>query len=85
MPLEDQKADLSHQMAKVVRYANLHEIKVGITVTEIGSRYLPKLMELLRNSQIKVIVVERRNCLTGFEYIEAALSAEGRRLIAMNY
>jgi hypothetical protein len=84
VPLEDQRADLSRQMAKAVRYANLHKIKVGTTVTEIGSRHLPKLMKLLQNSQIKVIVVERRNCLTGFEYIEAALSAEGRRLIAMS-
>jgi predicted site-specific integrase-resolvase len=82
--LEDQRADLIRQMAKAVRYATRHEIKVGTTVTEIGSRYLPKLMNLLRNSQIKVIMVERRNCLTGFEYIKAALSAEGRRLIAMN-
>jgi predicted site-specific integrase-resolvase len=84
VPLEDQRADLGRQMAKAVRYANLHEIKVGTTVTEVGSRHLPKLMKLLQNSQIRVIVVERRNCLTGFEYIEAALSAEGRRLIAMN-
>lgn len=43
----------------------------------------PKLKKLLTNSSIKIILVEHRDRLMRFgaEYVEAALQAQGRRLI----
>jgi putative resolvase len=52
-------------------------------VSEVGSALtgaLPKLERLLADLDVSVIVVERRDRLArfGVEYIEAALSAQGR-------
>jgi predicted site-specific integrase-resolvase len=43
----------------------------------------PKLLKLLRNQKVRVIVVEHRDRLIrfGFEYLEAALAAQGRSVI----
>lgn len=55
-------------------------------MTEIGSGlngHRPKLYGLLRDAEINVILVEHRDRLMRFgcEYLEAALSAQGRRLM----
>jgi len=57
-------------------------------VTEIGSGlngHRRKLMRLLSDPDITTIIVEHRDRLArfGFEYIEAALMAQGRKIIVM--
>jgi putative resolvase len=58
-------------------------------VTEVGSAIngkRPKLLKLLRNQSIKIIVVEHRDRLIrfGFEYLEASLSAQGRKILVVD-
>jgi putative resolvase len=82
----DQKKDLDKQIARLVLYANANGWIVAHTITEIGSGlngHRPKLMKLLTNSNIKNILVEHRDRLMRFgaEYVESALTAQGRRLI----
>ena len=57
-------------------------------VSEVGSGLngrRPKLLKLLANPEIQTIVVEHRERLMGFgaEYVEAALAAQGRKLMVM--
>lgn len=82
----DQKRDLDQQVARLVAYANAKGWVVAHTITEIGSGlngHRPKLMKLLTNSNIKIILVEHRDRLMRFgaEYVESALTAQGRKLI----
>jgi putative resolvase len=58
-------------------------------VTEVGSGLngkRPKLKRLLADPQATVIVVEHRDRLArfGVEHLEAALSAQGRRLVVVD-
>ena len=82
----DQKKDLDQQISRLVQYANAKGLVVAQTITEIGSGlngHRPKLMRLLKNSNIQIILVEHRDRLMRFgaEYVESALTAQGRRLI----
>jgi predicted site-specific integrase-resolvase len=82
----DQKNDLEQQVARLVLFANSKGWVVARTVMEIGSGlngHRPKLMKLLTNSDIKIILVEHRDRLMRFgaEYVEAALAAQGRKLM----
>lgn len=82
----DQKADLDRQVARLCIHATQAGLKPGTIVTEIGSGMnasRPKLLKLLRDPAIGVIVIEHRDRLArfGFEQIEAALAASGRRLV----
>jgi putative resolvase len=45
----------------------------------------PKLLKLLANPQIQTLVVEHRDRFMGFgaEYVEAALAAQGRKLMVL--
>ena len=45
-----------------------------------------KLMKLLRDASLGIIVVEHRDRLMrfGFEYLEAALASQGRRIIVVD-
>ena len=57
-------------------------------VSEVGSGVngrRPKLLQLLANPEIQTIVVEHRDRLMRFgaEYVEAALAAQGRKLMVM--
>jgi putative resolvase len=81
-----QKADLDRQVTRLAVFANQQGLPVNRTVTEIGSALngrRPQLMKLLADPQIGVIVIEHRDRLArfGFEYVEAALKAQGRRLV----
>jgi putative resolvase len=85
----DQKNDLNGQVSRLVLYANKKGWAVSQTVTEIGSGlngHRPKLMKLLTNQNIKIILVAHRDRLMRFgaEYVESALSAQGRRLIVVD-
>lgn len=82
----DQKSDLDKQVARLLEYANSRGLAVAKAVTEIGSGLngrRRKLMRLLSDPEVTTIVVEHRDRLVrfGFEYIEAALMAQGRRII----
>ena len=84
----DQRADLGRQVARLLEFANSKRLAVAKTVTEIGSGlngHRRKLMQLLADPEITVIIVEHRDRLArfGFEHIEAALQAQGRRILVM--
>lgn len=81
-----QKADLDRQVARLAVFANQQGLPVSRVVTEVGSALngrRPQLMKLLADPQLSVIVIEHRDRLArfGFEYVEAALRAQGRRLV----
>jgi putative resolvase len=80
----DQKADLDRQIARLVAYASEHGWAVTRAVSEIGS-HRPKLIRLLSDPKVGTIVVEHRDRLMrfGFEYVEAALAAQGRRIVVV--
>ena len=82
----DQKADLDRQVARVTAWAAAEGLPVGRVVTEVGSAlngHRRKFLALLRDKSVTVIVVEHRDRFARFgaEYVEAALSAQGRRLL----
>lgn len=84
----DRKADLDRQVARLLEFANSRGLAVAKAVTEIGSGLngnRRKLMRLLSDPEITTIIVEHRDRIArfGFEYIEAALMAQGRRIIVM--
>lgn len=85
----DQKTDLDRQLARLTLYASQSGLKVVKAVAELGSGLngkRPKLMALLADKTIQAIVVEHRDRLMRFgsEYVEASLSACGRRLIVID-
>lgn len=85
----DQKNDLEAQLGRLLAYANSQGWTVVKSVTEVGSGLngrRPKLMKLLVDPDIGVIVVEHRDRLMRFgaEYVEAALAAQGRKLVVID-
>jgi putative resolvase len=81
----DQRADLDRQVARLTGWATEQGLLVGQVVTEVGSGLngkRPKLRRLLSDPDARVIVVEHRDRLArfGVEHLEAALSAQGRRI-----
>jgi predicted site-specific integrase-resolvase len=85
----DQKADLDRQLARLTEYAVQHKLPIVDAVKEIGSGlngHRKGLIKLLRNPKVKTIIVEHRDRLTrfGFEFIEAALAAQGREIIVVD-
>ena len=85
----DQKADLERHLDRIMQFGNAcgHQIKVAFT--EVGSGLndrRPKLLQLLGDATIDLIIVEHRDRLVrfGFEYIEAALKAQGRKILVMD-
>ncbi|MCX5563689.1 IS607 family transposase [Streptomyces sp. NBC_00038] len=86
---DDQKADLDRQVARVVTESGKRGLAVAGVVTEVGSGLdgrRRKLHRLLADPKAAVIVVEHRDRLArfGVEYLEAALSASGRRLVVLD-
>lgn len=85
----DQKADLERQLSRLGEFAVSQNYAVVAQIKEIGSRlngHRPALLRLLHNPAVSIIVLEHRERLTrfGFEYVEAALAATGRRLVVMD-
>jgi predicted site-specific integrase-resolvase len=81
----DQKSDLDRQLARLTEYAAARRWVVVDAVKEIGSGlngHRKGVMRLLRNPEVGTIVVEHRDRLMpfGFEYLEAALAAQGRKI-----
>lgn len=84
----DQKKDLEAQLGRLVVYAHNHRLTIVQAVSEVGSGLngrRPKLIKLLANPKIQTIVVEHRDRLMRFgaEYVEAALTAQERKLLVM--
>jgi putative resolvase len=85
----DQQADLDRQVARLTAWATGQGVAVTEVVTEVGSGVngkRPKLKRLLADPQVTVIVVEHRDRLArfGVEHLEAALSAQRRRLVVVD-
>jgi putative resolvase len=84
----DQRADLDRQVARLFAWAAGQGIEVAEVVCEVGSGTggRPKLRRLLADPTVTTIVVEHRDRLArfGVEYLEAALSAQGRRLVVVD-
>jgi predicted site-specific integrase-resolvase len=82
----DQEPDLDRQVARVTAWAASEGLPVGRVVTEVGSALngkRGKFLALLRDQSVTVIVAEHRDRFAWFgtEYVEAALEAQGRRLL----
>jgi len=85
----DQRADLDRQVARVTAWAAAEGLAVGRVVTEVGPALNGRRREflaLLGDESVTTIVVEHRDRFARFgaEYVEAALSAQGRRLLVAN-
>jgi putative resolvase len=85
----DQRADLDRQVARVVTWATGQGVAVAEVVTEVGSGLngkRPTLKRLLADPQATVIVVEYRDRLArfGVAQLEAALAAQGRRIVVLD-
>jgi predicted site-specific integrase-resolvase len=81
-----QKPDLDRQVARVTEWATSRHLPADQVVTEVGSAlngHRRKFLALLRDPAVTVIVVGHRDRFARFgaEYVEAALSAQGRRLL----
>ena len=85
----DQKPDLDRQVARITVWATGQKLGVDRVVTEVGSALngrRKKFLSLLRDPAVSTIVVEHRDRFARFgaEYVEAALVAQGRRLLVVD-
>ncbi|WP_434743630.1 IS607 family transposase [Micromonospora sp. SH-82] len=85
----DQKTDLDRQVARVTVWATGQGLGVDRVVTEVGSAldgHRERFLALLRDPAVSTIVVEHRDRFARFgaEYVEAALTAQGRRLLVVD-
>lgn len=84
----DQRADLDRQVARLAGWATENGWAVDEVVTEVGSGMngkRRKLARLLADPNASAIVVEHRDRLArfGVEHLEAALAAQGRRVVVV--
>jgi putative resolvase len=87
--LHNQRADLERQVARLTTWATGQGLAVAEVVTEVGAGVngkRPRLTRLLADPQATVIVVEHQDRLArfGVEHLEAALAAQGRRLLVVD-
>lgn len=85
----DQMPDLDRQVARVTAWASGEGLAVSRVVTEVGSALngkRRKFLALLGDGSVTTIVTEHRDRFARFgaEYVEAALSAQGRRLLVVD-
>lgn len=83
---QDQRTDLDRQVARLTSWATAAGMAVAEVVTEVGSGMngkRRKVQRILADPTASVIVVEHRDRLArfGVENLEAALSAQGRRVV----
>lgn len=84
----DQRADLDRQVARLTAVATERRLPPTKVVAEVGSGlngHRTKLLSLLRDPAMGTIVVEHRDRLArfGVEYLQAALAAQGRRVVVV--
>jgi putative resolvase len=82
----DQRADLNRQVSRVMAWTTARRLPVQEVVTKVGSGLngrRPKLQRLLGDPQVTVLVVEHHDRLArfGVEQLQAALAAQGRRIV----
>jgi putative resolvase len=82
----DQRTDLARQVTRLTAWTTSQGVSVAEVVTEVGSAMngsRPRLKRLLAHPQVRMIVVEHRDRLArfGVEHLEAALSAQDRKLV----
>ncbi|WP_298349662.1 IS607 family transposase [Ferrimicrobium sp.] len=82
----DQKQDLDRQVARVLAWASEHGYSVDRVVTEVGSAlngHRRKVLSLLSDPEVENMLAEHRDrlCRFGADYVEAAFSAQSRRLV----
>jgi putative resolvase len=85
----DQRGELDRQVTRLSGWATAQGVTVAEVVTEVGSGLngrRPKLRRVLADPRATMIVVEHRDRLArfGVELLEAALSAQGRRLVVVD-
>lgn len=85
----DQKCDLDRQLARLTEYAVAHNLHIVDAVKEIGSGLNGRrrgMLRLLHDPKISCILVEHRDRLMrfGFEYTQAALEANGRKVLVID-
>jgi putative resolvase len=85
----DQRGELDRQVTRLSGWATAQGVTVAEVVTEVGSGLngrRPKLRRVLADPRATMIVVEHRDRLArfGVEQLEAALSAQGRRLVVVD-
>jgi putative resolvase len=84
----DQREDLERQVGRLAAWATQQGLAPTATVAEVGSGLngsRSKLKRLLADPAIGTVVIEHRERLArfGVEYVEAALRAQGRKLIVV--
>jgi predicted site-specific integrase-resolvase len=84
----DQKNDLDRQLVRLTEYALSHRMVIVDAVKEVGSGlkgHRRGMMRLLRDATVQTILVEHRDRLMrfGFEYVESALAAQGRKIVVI--
>ena len=84
----DQREDLDRQAGRLVEWATRQGYRPDEVVKEIRSGLNGNRRQLRRivgDGTVGIIIVEHRErlCRFGFEYIEAALSARGARILIM--
>lgn len=85
----DQRADLDRQSARLTGWATENGLAVDEVVVEVGSGMNAKRRRLARplaDPTASTVVVEHRDRLArfGVEHLEAALSAQGRRVVVVD-
>jgi len=83
-----QGSDLDRQLARLSEFAAARKMQVVESIREVGSGlsgHRKGMLRILSDPAINVVVVEHRDRLMrfGFEYVEAALLASGRRVLVM--
>jgi putative resolvase len=80
-----QRADLDCQVSRVLAWTTAQRLAVQEVVCEVGSGLngrRPKLQRLLGDPQVTVLVVHRdRLARFGVQQLQAALAAQGRRIV----
>lgn len=84
----DRREDLDRQVGRLAAWATAQGMGVTLIVAEVGSGLSGsrgKLERLLADPGVGTVVVEHRERLArfGVEYVEAALRAQGRRLVVV--
>jgi putative resolvase len=85
----DQRSDLDRQVARLTEWATGQGMAVAEVVVEVGSGMNGKrrrLARLLADATATAVVVEHRDRLARFGagHLEAALSAQGRRIVVVD-
>jgi putative resolvase len=82
----DQQADPDRQVARLAGWAASNGHEIGEAVREIGSGLSgkrPRFRRILSDPSATVVVADHRDRLagSGVEHLEAALAAQGRRIV----